>query len=73
VAFEWQTPSGTGACDQAICRGMGCSERLLLQEQVRRGMRRRYRRSGISGQAGRDRSRSAARQAIHCRGLRSRG
>jgi hypothetical protein len=29
VAFEWQTPSSTGACDQAICCGMGRSERLL--------------------------------------------
>jgi hypothetical protein len=23
VSFEWQTPSRTGACDQAICRGDG--------------------------------------------------
>ena len=34
VAFEWQTPSRTDACDQAICCGMGLSERLLPGEQV---------------------------------------
>ena len=34
VAFEWQTLSRTGACDQAICCGMGRAERLLHGEKV---------------------------------------
>ena len=34
MAFEWQTLDRTGACDQAICFGMGRAERLLPGEQV---------------------------------------
>jgi hypothetical protein len=34
VAVEWQTPSRTGACDQAICCGDGRAGRLLPGEQV---------------------------------------
>jgi hypothetical protein len=41
-------------------------ERLLLPEQVRRRIRWRYRRSGISGQDGRDRS--AAGPSSSCKG-----
>ena len=34
VAFEWQTLSRTGACDQAICCGGGRAGRLLPGGQV---------------------------------------
>jgi hypothetical protein len=32
VAFEWQTPSGTGARDQAICCETGRAEHTYLEQ-----------------------------------------